>query len=312
MFKKWCCNKIQKLRQDFLLLFLYALVIILIIFIILALRFNNINESSPTLIKVIFSSETLVAIVAGIAGIYSWRHSKSKIEYEKKLQMLKDIDVIREFYIDREDELEIIKQCQSHIKKMKDETKNSSNEFLSTYLDYVSSKFENNDSPMEYGVDDSNHHIIESKNQDENKGSNRLISLPGIKGMIAEKEKTDAMYVRYSKNYKGSSIDSVVIWKTWYTLRKNMLDRIKNDDKVIFFTKVGSSYQGCEIVGEKLKKLIKEVPVRNSKDGNLQYDFYISKNDTISCESENGENIDLLDSDYGVKELNLTYLNEET
>lgn len=83
MFKKWCCNKIQKLRQDFLLLFLYALVIILIIFIILALRFNNINESSPTLIKVIFSSETLVAIVAGIAGIYSWRHSKSKIEYEK-------------------------------------------------------------------------------------------------------------------------------------------------------------------------------------------------------------------------------------
>lgn len=254
-------------------------------FIGLALCFNKINESSPTLIKVIFSSETLVAIVAGIAGIYSWRHSKSKIEYEKKLQMLKDIDVIREFYIDREDELEIIKQCQSHIKKMKAETKNSSNEFLGTYLDYVSSKFENNE-------------------------SSRLISLSEIKTRIASKEKTDIMYVRYSKNYMGSSIDSVVRWKTWYTLRQNILDGIKDDYKVIFFTKVGSSYQGCEIVGKELKRLIKEVrvPVRNSKNGNLQYDFYISKNDTISCESENGENINL--STYGVKELNLDYLND--
>lgn len=278
------------------------------IFIGLALCFNKINESSPTLIKVIFSSETLVAIVAGIAGIYSWRHSKSKIEYEKKLQMLKDIDVIREFYIDREDELEIIKQCQSHIKKMKDETKNSSNEFLGTYLDYVSSKFENDDYPMEYDVDDSNHHVIESKNQDENKGSSRLISLSEIKTRIASKEKTDNMYVRYSKNYMGSSIDSVVRWKTWYTLRQNMLDGIKDDNKVIFFTKVGSSYQGCEIVGKELKRLIEKVPVRNSKNGNLQYDFYISKNDTISCESENGKNINL--STYGVKELNLNYLND--
>ena len=308
MFKKWCCNTIQKLRQDFLLLLLFVLVIILMIFIGLALCFNKINESSPTLIKVIFSSETLVAIVAGIAGIYSWRHSKSKIEYEKKLQMLKDIDVIREFYIDREDELEIIKQCQSHIKKMKDETKNSSNEFLGTYLDYVSSKFENNDFPMEYDVGDSNQHVIESKNQDENKGSSRLISLSEIKTRIASKEKTDNMYVRYSKNYMGSSIDSVVRWKTWYTLRQNMLDGIKDADKVIFFTKVGSSYQGCEIVGKELKRLIKEVPVRNSKNGNLQYDFYISKNDTISCESENGKNINL--SAYGVKELNLNYLND--
>lgn len=285
MFKKWCCNTIQKLRQDFLLLLLSVLIIILIIFIGLTFCFNEINETSPTLIKVIFSSETLVAIVAGIAGIYSWRHSKSKIEYEKKLQMLKDIDVIREFYIDREDELEIIKQCQSHIKKMKAETKNSSNEFLGTYLDYVSSKFENNE-------------------------SSRLISLSEIKTRIASKEKTDIMYVRYSKNYMGSSIDSVVRWKTWYTLRQNILDGIKDDYKVIFFTKVGSSYQGCEIVGKELKRLIKEVrvPVRNSKNGNLQYDFYISKNDTISCESENGENINL--STYGVKELNLDYLND--
>lgn len=271
---------------------------------------NTIQDS--IILSIVFSAEFVVSILIAIGAIYSWLQSKENSEYEKKLQILKDIDIIREFYIDKEDELKIIKQCRSHIEKMEKEIENSSNKFLNIYLDYVSSKFENNDSndfPIEYDVDDSNHHTIESKNQDENKGANRLISLSKIKTMIASKEKTDNMYVRYSKNYMGSSIDSVVVWRTWYTLRQNMLNGIKDDDKVVFFTKVDSSYQGCEIVGKELKRLIKRVPVRNSKNGNLQYDFYISKNDTISCESENGKNINL--SAYGVKELNLTYLEDK-
>ena len=271
---------------------------------------NTIQDS--IILSIVFSAEFVVSILIAIGAIYSWLQSKENSEYEKKLQILKDIDIIREFYIDKEDELKIIKQCRSHIEKMEKEIENSSNKFLNIYLDYVSSKLENNDSndfPIEYDVDDSNHHAIESKNQDENKGANRLISLSKIKTMIASKEKTDNMYVRYSKNYMGSSIDSVVVWRTWYTLRQNMLNGIKDDDKVVFFTKVDSSYQGCEIVGKELKRLIKRVPVRNSKNGNLQYDFYISKNDTISCESENGKNINL--SAYGVKELNLTYLEDK-
>ena len=271
---------------------------------------NTIQDS--IILSIVFSAEFVVSILIAIGAIYSWLQSKENSEYEKKLQILKDIDIIREFYIDKEDELKIIKQCRSHIEKMEKEIENSSNKFLNISLDYVRSKFENNDSNVfriEYDVDDSNHHAIESKNQDENKGANRLISLSKIKTMIASKEKTDNMYVRYSKNYMGSSIDSVVVWRTWYTLRQNMLNGIKDDDKVVFFTKVDSSYQGCEIVGKELKRLIKRVPVRNSKNGNLQYDFYISKNDTISCESENGKNINL--SAYGVKELNLTYLEDK-
>ena len=300
MFKKWCCKTIQRLRQDFLLLLLSVLIIILIIFIGLTFCFNEINETSPTLIKVIFSSETLVAIVAGIAGIYSWRHSKSKIEYEKNLQMLKDIDEIREFYIDREDELEIIKQCQLHIEDMRGKTENSSNKFLITYLEYVSSKFEN---------DDSNNYVVESEVEDDYKEAIASASIYDIKTKIASKEKTSTSFVRYSKNYGVHSTSSVIKWKTWYTLRQNMLSDINDDDRIIFFTKVGVLYQGCEISGKELKRLIKKVPVRNSKNGNLQYDFYISKNDTISCESENGKYINL--SAYGVKELNLTYLNDK-
>ena len=122
---------------------------------------------------------------------------------------------------------------------MEKEIENSSNEFLGTYLDYVSSKILRimilNDFPIEYDVYDSNNHVIESKNQDENKVSSKVIALSEIKTVIASKEKTNNMYVRYSKNYMGSSIDSVERWKTWYTLRQNMLDGIKDDDKVIFF-----------------------------------------------------------------------------
>lgn len=297
MFKRRCCKTIQKLRQDFLLLLLCVLVIILIIFIGLAFCFNKINESSPTLIKVIFSSETLVAIVAGIAGIYSWRHSKSKIEYEKNLQMLKDIDEIREFYIDRQDELEIIKQCQLHIEDMRGKTENSSNKFLITYLEYVNSKFEN---------DDSNDYGIESVVEDDCKEAIASMSISDIKTNIASKEKTSTSFVRYSKNYEVYPTTSVIKWKTWYTLRQNMLNDINDNDRIIFFTKVGVSYQGCEIVGKELKKLIEEVPVRNSKNGNLQYDLYINKSDSIFCEDKDGENINL--SNYRVKELDLSYL----
>lgn len=282
------------------------------IYVIASYFIDKNTTQNDIILSIIFSPEFVVAVLIAIGAIYSWLQAKEKSDYEKKLQILKDIDIIREFYKDREDELEIIKQCQSQIKKMKKETENFSNEFLGTYLDYVSSKFENNDSndfPIEYDVYDSNHHVIESKNQDENKVSSKVISLSEIKTMIASKEKTNNMYVRYSKNYMGSSIDSVERWKTWYTLRQNMLDGIKDDDKVIFFTKGGRSYQGCEITGMELKRLIKEVPVRNSKNGNLQYDFYISKNDVISCENANGNNINL--SDYGVTELNLTYLNNK-
>lgn len=280
---------------------------------VIASHFIDKNKAENDIIlSIIFSPEFVVAVLIAIGAVYSWLQSKENSEYEKKLQILKDIDIIREFYIDKEDELKIIKQCRSHIKKMEKEIENSSNEFLGTYLDYVSSKFENNDSndfPIEYDVYDSNNHVIESKNQDENKVSSKVIALSEIKTVIASKEKTNNMYVRYSKNYMGSSIDSVERWKTWYTLRQNMLDGIKDDDKVIFFTKSGSSYQGCKIAGMELKRLIKEVPVRNSKNGNLQYDFYISKNDVISCENANGNNINL--SDYGVTELNLTYLNNK-
>ena len=304
-------KKIKLLFESHWKLLVCELIPITIYFIASAFIDKNTIQDS-IILSIVFSAEFVVSILIAIGAIYSWLQSKENSEYEKKLQILKDIDIIREFYIDKEDELKIIKQSRSHNENMEKEIENSSNKFLNIYLDYVSSKFENNDSndfPIEYDVDDSNHHAIESKNQDENKGANRLISLSKIKTMIASKEKTDNMYVRYSKNYMGSSIDSVVVWRTWYTLRQNMLNGIKDDDKVVFFTKVDSSYQGCEIIGKELKRLIKRVPVRNSKNGNLQYDFYISKNDTISCESENGKNINL--SAYGVKELNLTYLEDE-
>ena len=78
-----------------------------------------------TMLSIIFSNEFFVAILVAIGAIYSWLQSKSKSEYEKNLQMLKDIDNIREFYRDKNDELEIIDKCQERIDSMRTDFKNN-------------------------------------------------------------------------------------------------------------------------------------------------------------------------------------------
>lgn len=293
MFKKRCCKRIQKLKQDYLLLLLYVLIFILIIFIGLTFYYNKTDDTSPTLIKVIFSSETLVAIVAGIAGIYSWRHSKSKIEYEKNLQMLKDIDNIREFYRNKNDELEIIKQCQLHIEDMRGKTENYSNKFLSTYLDYVSSKFENNDS-------DSDNEPM-SKYNEQVSGAEKVFLLKDIKKLIAKNKKIPVKYVRYSKNYK----DIDFLWSTWYSLDEKMIEDLHENEFLIFFTKVDDVFKGVQFEAPQLKLLASKMKPSNSKTGNKTYDFYIrQKDDGTYYESRN--KIDL--SEYNVKKVNFDFL----
>ena len=49
------------------------------------------------MLSIIFSPEFVVAVLIAIGAVYSWLQSKENSEYEKKLQILKDIDIIREF-----------------------------------------------------------------------------------------------------------------------------------------------------------------------------------------------------------------------
>lgn len=236
---------------------------------------NTIQDS--TILSIVFSAEFVVSILIAIGAVYSWLQSKENSEYEKKLQILKDIDDIREFYRGKKDELEIIKKCQVHIDVMRDEYKDSSNDFLVTYIDYVSSKFESEEESY-----------VDTLVNIEDKKSDNINSktLREVKEDIASKMKTnDTKLIRYSKNYESVALESGYKWVGWYNLKKSFLDNYSEEGlKLIFFTKVGEEYKGCQIDILNLKRVINKMTPRNSRDGDPQYDFYIcqNKDDTFS------------------------------
>lgn len=263
------------------------------IYVVASIFINKNTIQDSTILSIVFSAEFVVSILIAIGAIYSWLQSKDNLEYEKKLQILKDIDDIREFYKGKKDELEIIKKCQVHIDVMRDEFKDSSNEFLVTYIDYVSSKFE---SEEESYVDTLTN--IENKNSDNSNSK----TLREVKEDIASKIKVnDTKLIRYSKNYESVALESGYNWIGWYNLRKSFLDNYsEKGSKLIFFTKVGEEYKGCQIDILDLKRVINKMTPRNSKNGDPQYDFYICQNKDNSF-SEKRNDINL--SEYGANEV---------
>jgi hypothetical protein len=249
-----------------------------------------------TMLSIIFSNEFFVAILVAIGAIYSWLQSKSKSEYEKNLQMLKDIDNIREFYRDKNDELEIIDKCQERIDSMRTDFKNNSDTFLEIYMDYVTSKFQNNDS-------DSDNELI-SKYSEQDSGEEKVFLLKDIKKLIADTKKIPVKYVRYSKNYK----DNGFLWSTWYSLDEKMIKDLSDNECIIFFTKVDDVFKGVQFEAPQLKLLASNMKPSNSKTGNKTFDFYIrQKDDGTFYESRNG--IEL--SAYNVKKVNFDFLKQQ-
>ena len=249
-----------------------------------------------TMLSIIFSNEFFVAILVAIGAIYSWLQSKSKSEYEKNLQMLKDIDNIREFYRDKNDELEIIDKCQERIDSMRTDFKNNSDTFLEIYMDYVTSKFQNNDS-------DSDNELI-SKYSEQDSGEEKVFLLKDIKKLIADTKKIPVKYVRYSKNYK----DNGFLWSTWYSLDEKMIKDLSDNECLIFFTKVDDVFKGVQFEAPQLKLLASNMKPSNSKTGNKTFDFYIrQKDDGTFYESRNG--IEL--SAYNVKKVNFDFLKQQ-
>ena len=249
-----------------------------------------------TMLSIIFSNEFFVTILVAIGAIYSWLQSKSKSEYEKNLQMLKDIDNIREFYRDKNDELEIIDKCQERIDSMRTDFKNNSDTFLEIYMDYVTSKFQNNDS-------DSDNELM-SKYSEQDSGEEKVFLLKDIKKLIADTKKIPVKYVRYSKNYK----DNGFLWSTWYSLDEKMIKDLSDNECIIFFTKVDDVFKGVQFEAPQLKLLASNMKPSNSKTGNKTFDFYIrQKDDGTFYESRNG--IEL--SAYNVKKVNFDFLKQQ-
>lgn len=282
------------LKNHWRLLFLES--VIVAIYVIISLYVDSNQIQGFTILSILFSAEFFVAMIVAIAAIYSWLQSKSKSEYEKNLQMLKDIDNIREFYRDKNDELEIIGKCQEHIDYMRTDFKNNSDTFLEIYMDYVTSKFQNNDS-------DSDNELI-SKYSEQDSGEEKVFLLKDIKKLIADTKKIPVKYVRYSKNYKENGF----LWSTWYSLDEKMIKDLSDNDCLIFFTKVDDVFKGVQFEAPQLKLLASNMKPSNSKTGNKTFDFYIrQKDDGTFYESRNG--IEL--SAYNVKKVNFDFLKQK-
>ena len=282
------------LKNHWRLLFLESVIVAIYVIISLCVDSNQIQEF--TILSILFSAEFFVAMIVAIAAIYSWLQSKSKSEYEKNLQMLKDIDNIREFYSDKNDELEIIGKCQEHIDYMRTDFKNNSDTFLEIYMDYVTSKFQNNDS-------DSDNELI-SKYSEQDSGEEKVFLLKDIKKLIADTKKIPVKYVRYSKNYKENGF----LWSTWYSLDEKMIKDLRDNECLIFFTKVDDVFKGVQFEAPQLKLLASNMKPSNSKTGNKTFDFYIrQKDDGTFYESRNG--IEL--SAYNVKKVNFDFLKQQ-
>ena len=270
--------------------------VIVAIYVIISLCVDSNQIQEFTILSILFSAEFFVAMIVAIAAIYSWLQSKSKSEYEKNLQMLKDIDNIREFYRDKNDELEIIGKCQEHIDYMRTDFKNNSDTFLEIYMDYVTSKFQNNDS-------DSDNELI-SKYSEQDSGEEKVFLLKDIKKLIADTKKIPVKYVRYSKNYKENGF----LWSTWYSLDEKMIKDLSDNECLIFFTKVDDVFKGVQFEAPQLKLLASNMKPSNSKTGNKTFDFYIrQKDDGTFYESRNG--IEL--SAYNVKKVNFDFLKQQ-
>lgn len=254
-----------------------------------------------TMLSIIFSNEFFVAILVAIGAIYSWFASKADYEYNKNLEMLKDIDKIHDYYQDKDSFPDVVKSCQGHINELKKIEKYKGT-FLYTYLSYIEHKNGQHKKEEEQFDEQSEKTFI--KNQTDTSYTEKR-SLSSIKNEIGKELSINKEYIKYSRNYK----DEGFWWSTWYSLDENLIDNIPDDNVILFFTSVNGQYKGVKIKGNQLKKLSKNMKASNSKTGNKTYDFYIrlKREDNTYHECRN----DIPLSKYEIEEVDLNFLNKE-
>lgn len=93
----------------------WGLIICEILIVIIYVCFYTCSRDSN--FEIIISPEILATLLVGIAAIYSWFVNRYDREYEKNLQMLKDIDEINAYY-DGKGVYSVKEACFEHINKL--------------------------------------------------------------------------------------------------------------------------------------------------------------------------------------------------
>lgn len=276
----------------------WALIIAELFIVFVYWLLSPVDEGSK--FSVFISPEILATVLVGVGAIYSWFIKRKDSEYEKNLQMLKDIDDIREYYKGKGDEPQIVKECVEHLDSLK---KNSrfDKTFLQTYSNYIGEKLELQE--------DEDQQFVERNNFSQNETERELLSkdnntLSEIKEKVKNHfELSSIQNIKYSKNYPEATDRGNFIWTTWYSLNNHFIQKVNGD--IVFMTFADGEYKAVKITSQNLKKLTDEMKPRNKKSGGTQFDFYITK-DKSGKFYENRNNIKL--DPYGVEELDLKFL----
>lgn len=291
-------KKIKLLFKKHLNLLLFEFILI-VIYGIASYYVDKCTIQNSTILSIIFSAEFVVAVLVTIGAIYSWFASQSDYEYNKNLEMLKDIDKIHDYYKDKDSFPDVVKSCQEHIDCLK-EIKKYKGTFLYTYLSYVEHKNGQHEREEEQ-FDEQSKKSSDANQSDIHYRKNE--SLTSIKNKIKEELSIDKEYIKYSKNYKDEGFQ----WSTWYSLDEKLIKEISDEKDILFFTNVDGQYKAVKIKGKKLKALSKEMKARNS-GSNKTYDFYIRLNkDDKYEECRNGISLEK----FGIEEIDLNFLNKK-
>lgn len=269
-----------------------------------------------TILPIIFSAEFFVAMIVGIAAVYSWVHHKkisdSEIEdshYDSDLRLLRNIDDLLEVYKDKGSERLIGIRLQNFItsleaKYSKRKAAEERDEFLKIYYDFIREKISTDQDSLEGEERESESQEI-SSNISSNSSCASLIEIEdeqeNPKTKVSRKLGVPMKNIRFSKNYEDDAIKDKLSWTTWYTIGKNTIDKLQDEEKQIFITSVNDEDIIFQIQGKDLKDIIsKGKPRKRLRAGKEVYDLFFGQ-DSEGNFVEGRHKIDL--QKYNIKRL---------
>ena len=255
-------EKIKLLFKNHWKILLFELVFI-VLYVGFSICIDRHLIQNVTILSIIFSAEFFVAMIVGVAAVYSWIHHKkiSDLEikdakYNSDLHLLQNIDELLEVYRNKGEERAIGGELQIFLKELEKEYRKgndseSRDRFLDIYYRFLSDKVSPNP---------------ESR-----------IDISAIKTELSTELNVNKKNIRYSKNYENDAKRDNLKWITWFTIEKNTIDNSENEDRQIFITYVNGKFIKFQILGKDLKAIIKERSPREQKRGdeNVEvYDFF--------------------------------------
>ena len=255
-------EKIKLLFKNHWKILLFELVFI-VLYVGFSICIDRHLIQNVTILSIIFSAEFFVAMIVGVAAVYSWIHHKkiSDLEikdakYNSDLHLIQNIDELLEVYRNKGEERAIGGELQIFLKELEKEYRKgndseSRDRFLDIYYRFLSDKVSPNP---------------ESR-----------IDISAIKTELSTELNVNKKNIRYSKNYENDAKRDNLKWTTWFTIEKNTIDNSENEDRQIFITYVNGKFIKFQILGKDLKAIIKERSPREQKRGdeNVEvYDFF--------------------------------------